>query len=287
MGDALFAARVTAPKSASEGTPEDPGRRRRATRVFGRPLRRRLGKWGIIGAGLLCAAAAAAAPATRPADVVDAYAAAVQRVQAAAEQRVRARQQAVAEFRATPAFAAADHDVAVAFDAYAERRNAIMVSLEGHDPRFATFKRQAADIDAEIARAGQTPATTVEQFDGLLVQRADFGKQLQASEDDAVNRDADAKRLRQAWADACGRLAEVQAKQSAAVAAAAAVRSAEAAMADARLACDKARGAVPATAEGVDRTAGEPTAADLARRYPRQALGWSDVVGTGGGDGRS
>ena len=237
---------------------------------------------GLVAAGGAAPASQPSSPPPSPASATvpataEAYAAAVAVLRAAEAAAVHARQQAAIEYRAAPAYATVARDVAAAFDAYGDRRNGLMLAVEQHDPRYATWKRGAADAEAELARAAQAaaggPAVTAEQFDQLLGQRAEFARQLQASEDDAVNRDAEAKRLREQWVAACGRLSEVRAKQATAVEAAAAVRAAAAAVADAKAAVERSR---PATGAA---EAAEPSAVEFARRYPRHGLDWSDVVG--------
>ena len=265
MGDGT-ASIVDAAKPASEVRPR-PG-----SSAY---LRRRLGR-----AVLLLVLLAAAGPATQPvdhppaaADAEGAYVAAVKQLRQAEADVVRARQLAVADYRSAPPYAAAAKALSAAFDAYAERRNGLVMAVEQHDPRYATWKRQAADADAEIDRAGQTPATTPEQFDALLAQRAEFVKQLQASEDDAVNRDADARRLRQQWTEASDRLTELQSKQAAAVESTAAVKGAEAAAIAARTSVDHARAGIP-SADASDASASPE---EFTRRYPRHTLLWADA----------
>jgi hypothetical protein len=209
-------------------------------------------------------------------DAEDAYADAAQQLRSADAVVVRARQQAVATYRSAPAYAAAASAVDKAFDAFNEKRNALLMAADQHDPRFATWKKGAADVEAEISKAGQGPVNgvTPDQFADLLNQRASFLKQLSAAEDDAVNRDPDAKRLRQDWNAACDKLRALQDKQSAAVDQDGGVKSALATAATARSAVDRARAALaaPATADPA-----EPSADEFVRRYPRFGLGWNDA----------
>ncbi len=214
----------------------------------------------VVAAAVLFASAPApadepAVPDPRPqaaTDAEDAYADAAQQLRLADAAVVRARQQAVAACRAVPPYAASAAALDAAFDAYAEKRNGLLTAAEQHDGRFATDRKGAADPDPEVARG--------------------FQKQLTALEDDAVNRDADAKRLRQAWEAAAGKVAELQDHQPAAVEATPPVRAAVAAAAVARAAADRARSALPGQAAEV-----EPSAAELARRYPRYGLDWDDA----------
>ncbi len=235
------------------------------------------------------AASLAAGPATS-AEAEDAYAAAGQRLRAADAAVVRGRQQAVLAYRAAPAYAASAAAVAAAYDAFAQRRNGLLTFAERHDPRYATLKKGAADVDAEIARGGPPPPAgsppappplpvappSADVMADLVNQRAGLLKQLQALEDDAVDRDADAHHLRQQWVDASARLRDLQDRQAAAVEATGTVRSAVATAAAARSAADAARAAVP----GSDPA--EPSAGDLARRYPRHGLSWNDAWLTDG-----
>ncbi len=196
---------------------------------------------------------ATADPGPPPAvDVETAYADAAQQLRLADAAVVRARQQAVAACRSASPYAGAAAALDAAFDAYAERRNALLTAADQHDGRFATDRKGAADPDPEVARG--------------------FLKQLTALEDDAVNRDADAKRLRQAWEAAAARVADLQDRQPATAEAAPAVRAAVASAAAARAAADRARSALPGPTDGV-----EPSAAELARRYPRHGLDGDDA----------
>ncbi len=207
------------------------------------------------------------------ADAEDAYADAAQQLRSADAAVVRARQQAVGAYRSSPPYVAAADAVDKSFDAFAEKRNALLASAEQHDPRYGPWKKQVGDLDAEIARAGQTPTTTPDAYNELLNQRASFVKQLTALEGDAINRDPDARRLQQQWADACGKLRELQDRQPAAVDGADGVKAALATAAAARAAVDHARAALVAPAADP----AEPGADEFARRYPRYGLGWNDA----------
>jgi hypothetical protein len=208
------------------------------------------------------------------ADAEDAYADAAQQLRSADAAVVRARQQAVATYRSTPAYTAAAAAVDAAFDAYAEKRNALLTTAEQHDPRYGPLKREAAGKDAEIAAAGQNPAVSAEQFGVLLGEREVVVKQLATLEEDVIDRDPDAKRLRQQWTDACAKLRELQDGQPAAVEATPDVRAALATAATVRATVERSRGALaaPATAD-----AAEPAADEFVRRYPRYGLGWNDA----------
>jgi len=241
---------------------------------------------GRIGAALAASAMAfVAAPTARAdvpppagpetaADAEDAYADAAQRLRSAESSVVRARQQAVAAYRSTPAYTAAATAVDAAFDAYSEKRNALLTTAEQHDPRYAPLKKEAADKDAEIAAAGQNPAISAEQVGVLLGERDVVLKQLAAMEEDVIDRDPDAKRLQQQWIDACGKLRLLQAGQGAAVEASPDVRAALAAAATAQADVERARGALPAPATA---DPARLAADDFVRRYPRYGLGWNDA----------
>ena len=237
-------------------------------------------RWPAVGLMIALATTARAdvpPPTTEPvssADAEDEYTNAVQQLQSADAAVVRAREQAVLAYRATPAYAAAAAALDAAFDAYAAKRDALLMSAEQHDPRFAPLKKGAADVEAELARAGQNAsALTPEQFGELLGQRAAFQKQLEALEDDAVDRDATARRLRQQWADASAHLCELQDKQAAAVDGSDQVRAAVVATAAARAGVDRAR----AAATGVAADSADLTADEFVRRYPRHGLSWNDA----------
>ena len=231
----------------------------------------------------VASAATTASPVVTPADAEQAYAAALRQLAAGQSALVAARQQAVLDYRSTPVHAAVSRDLSAAFDAYAERRNATLLGLETHDPRVGPWRKGVADADAQIARDEQNPAVTPDAFGELLRQRAGFAAQLQAAEDDAVNRDPDLKRLQQRWRDAAAKLADARAAQPAAAEAAPAVRSATAAVAAARAAVDHARSALPA---GVQPDEPGLSAEEFVRRYPRHGLGWADVGLSYGGTAR-
>ena len=213
--------------------------------------------------------------ATTPADAEDAYAIASQSLRQADAAVVRARQQAVTAYRSTPAYVAAAAAVDATFEPYADKRNALLTAAEQHDPRYAPLKRGAADADAELARDAQGPtAVPPEQFGVLLNERAGFLKQLTALEEDVIDRDPDAKRLRQQWTDACGKLRGLQDRQGEAVEGTPAVRSAEAAAATARADVARARAVLPAPAT---TEPAEPMADEFVRRFPRYGIGWNDA----------
>jgi hypothetical protein len=225
-------------------------------------------------------------PPDRPTTAVEAesaYGAAVRQLRLAEGAVVRARQQAVADYRSAPEYVDAAQKLSAAHDAYAERLNGLLVAAEQNDPRYATCKKGAADVDADLAREGQNPAATPEAYADLLDKRSVLLHQLQGLEDDVVARAPDAKQLRQQWTDASTRLTDLQAKQPEKVEAAPAVRAAVAALADARSAVARARAALPA-ASAVDPDGADPPADDLLRRYSRHALTGVDGLPSGHGE---
>jgi chromosome segregation ATPase len=144
-------------------------------------------------------------------DSQDDYYDAVQRLADASAAVLRARESAVKQAQSAPDYIAAVKAVDQTYQAYIEKKNAMVAQMERSDPVYMRMKSQAAAVDAQIESARQNPATTQEQFEELYKSRATFQAQWNQLQDDAMQR-AGITPLRQAWIDATRKLTDLQAK---------------------------------------------------------------------------
>ena len=129
---------------------------------------------------------------------------------------VEARQAAVAEYQASPAYVAAVKAVTDTYRAYTSKKREVIRQIEQRDPRYAELQKQAAAVEAEIAAARANPMTSIPQFQDLYNKKSVFTREMRALEADALDK-ANSADLQHQWELASQNLAELRAKQDAAV----------------------------------------------------------------------
>ena len=189
-------------------------------------------------------------------DSQDDYYDAVQRLQDADAAVVRAREGAIKQEQSSPDYVAAVKAVDQTYQAFNDKKNAVVDDLAKKNPVYSQMKSQAGAIDAQIDAARQNPATTPQQFDELYKNRDTFNRQWQQMENDAMDR-AGLTPLKLAWLDASKALADLQDKQRADVENNERLKSAIATADDARSTVEQARAAISGVAVSPQITSAE------------------------------
>lgn len=208
-------------------------------------------------------------------DSQDEYYDAVQRLQDADAAVVRARESAIKQQQSTPEYVAAVKAVDSAYQAFNEKRNALLDDLAKKNTVYSQMKSQMGAIDAQIETARQNAATTPEQLDELYKNRETFNRQVQQQESDAITR-AGITPLLQQWQDASKKLADLQAKQKADVEGTDRLKAAIAMADDARGVAAAARAALGGTASADPASTERSHATDYLCRYSGSSFAGND-----------
>ncbi len=220
------------------------------------------------------------------ADSQDDYFDAVQRLADADAAVLRARESAVKAAQATPEYIAAANAVDQAYQAYTEKKNAMIAQMEKSDPVYMRMKTQAATVDAQIDAARQNPAATVEQLEELYKTRETFQVQWNQLQDDAMKR-AGITPLRDAWIDATKKLQDLQTRQLTDVESNERLKAALSEETAAKAAVVEARNAISGNSPTVDPK--QSQAGDLLCKSTRASFagndawwtyGWTDLSGS-------
>jgi flagellin-like hook-associated protein FlgL len=215
-------------------------------------------------------------------DSQDDYYDAVQRLQDADAAVVRAREAAMKEAQSSPDYVAAVKAVDSAYQAFIQKKNALVDDLEKKNQIYCQMKAQTSTINSQIESARQNPATTPDQFEELYKNRETFVRQWQQLETDAMDR-AGVGPLRQQWLDASKKLADLQAKQRVDVEATDKLKSALAMADDARAAVQQARAALGGTNSAIAATGDEQSRpGDFLCRYSGSSFIGNDAWWTYG-----
>jgi chromosome segregation ATPase len=214
-------------------------------------------------------------------DSQDEYYDAVQRLQDADAAVVRARESAIKQQQTTPEYLADVKGVDQTYQAFTEKKNALLDDLQKKNPIYSQMKSQANTIDAQIESARQNPATTPEQFDELYKNRDTFNRQWQQLENDAMDR-AGLTALKTQWLDASKKLADLQEKQKTDVENSDKMKAALAMAGEAKDGMQQARAAISMAISPEVTTSEQPRAEDFLCRYSGTGYAGNDAWWTYG-----
>jgi chromosome segregation ATPase len=218
-------------------------------------------------------------------DSHDDYYDAVQRLADADAAVLRAREAAMKDAQSSPEYTAAVKAVDQAYQAYAEKKNAMIAQMEKSDPVYIRMKTQSATVESQIDTARQNPATTQQQLEDLYKTRDTFQAQWNQLQEDAIQR-AGITPLRQAWIDASKKLTDLQQKQLADVESNDRLKGALSEETAAKTAVAEARGALsgsPPAADPMQSQAGDllckAARSNFAGNDAWWTYGWTDLAG--------
>jgi chromosome segregation ATPase len=195
---------------------------------------------------------------------------------------VRAREAAMRDAQCDSDYVAAVKAVDVAYQAFIDKKNALVADLEKNNQVYSQMKAQATAIDAKIDSARQNAETTPEEFEALYKSRETFQKQWRQQENDAMDR-AHITPLRQQWIDASKKLDELQDKLRGAVESNDKVKIALANEEEAKAQVQQARaGLKSGTAPGDLASTEQVGAGDFLRKYSRTGFAGNDAWWTYG-----
>jgi uncharacterized membrane-anchored protein YhcB (DUF1043 family) len=195
---------------------------------------------------------------------------------------VRAREAAVKEQQSTPEYIADVKAVDDAYQAFIDKKNALVADMEKKDPVYNQMKAQVSAVDAQIDAARQNPGTTQERFDELYKNRETFVQQWHQLEKDASDR-AGLTPLWQHWVDASKKLADLQSKLSPQIENNDRLKAAIAMAEDAKNAVQQAKVALGGSAGSTKLTDAEQThAGDFLCRYSQTGFAGNDAWWTYG-----
>ena len=134
----------------------------------------------------------------------------MQRLQDADASVVRSPQEAaMKQQQSAPDYIAAVKAVDQAYQAFREKKNALVDDLTKTNPIYCQMKAQATAIDSQIESARQNPATTPEQIEEFYKNRETFIKQWRQARRVTPWTVAGITPLKQQWLDASKKLADL------------------------------------------------------------------------------